>query len=290
VLAVVTASRSSLMAGSVGFLLAGRLGGEGAPVALIDADTVGAALHERLGESVRRTFSPAERGLPSLIASREELTLQLLADHSYSIDTAASGASWSIRLGQSSRRTPSPADGGPAPRGAAVPLWVLFGPQSREGGRLAVQWLAEHFGALARIDSVRRVVVSVALTATDTAMAALLGRIPAAVVISPVETGESLRGLRAELGAAGLLDGGPAAVPGERRPVGLVVEGETSVAHDVISSELGLDVVGSLPATEDYRVLRAARSRRLSSSGERLMRFARQAVGPDAATGAASGS
>jgi len=278
------------MAGSVGFLLAGRLGGEGAPVALIDADTVGAALHERLGESVRRTFSPAERGLPSLIASREELTLQLLADHSYSIDTAASGASWSIRLGQSSRRTPSPADGGPAPRGAAVPLWVLFGPQSREGGRLAVQWLAEHFGALARIDSVRRVVVSVALTATDTAMAALLGRIPAAVVISPVETGESLRGLRAELGAAGLLDGGPAAVPGERRPVGLVVEGETSVAHDVISSELGLDVVGSLPATEDYRVLRAARSRRLSSSGERLMRFARQAVGPDAATGAASGS
>ncbi len=289
-LAVVTASRSSLMAGSVGFLLAGRLGGEGAPVALIDADTVGAALHERLGESVRRTFSPAERGLPSLIASREELTLQLLADHSYSIDTAASGASWSIRLGQSSRRTPSPADGGPAARGAAVPLWVLFGPQSREGGRLAVQWLAEHFGALARIDSVRRVVVSVALTATDTAMAALLGRIPAAVVISPVETGESLRGLRAELGAAGLLDGGPAAVPGERRPVGLVVEGETSVAHDVISSELGLDVVGSLPATEDYRVLRAARSRRLSSSGERLMRFARQAVGPDAATGAASGS
>ena len=289
-LAVVTASRSSLMAGSVGFLLAGRLGGEGAPVALIDADTVGAALHERLGESVRRTFSPAERGLPSLIASREELTLQLLADHSYSIDTAASGASWSIRLGQSSRRTLSPADGGPAPRGAAVPLWVLFGPQSREGGRLAVQWLAEHFGALARIDSVRRVVVSVALTATDTAMAALLGRIPAAVVISPVETGESLRGLRAELGAAGLLDGGPAAVPGERRPVGLVVEGETSVAHDVISAELGLDVVGSLPATEDYRVLRAARSRRLSSSGERLMRFARQAVGPDAATGAASGS
>jgi len=290
VLAVVTASRSSLMAGSVGFLLAGRLGGEGAPVALIDADTVGAALHERLGESVRRTFSPAERGLPSLIASREELTLQLLADHSYSIDTAASGASWSIRLGQSSRRTLSPADGGPAPRGAAVPLWVLFGPQSREGGRLAVQWLAEHFGALARIDSVRRVVVSVALTATDTAMAALLGRIPAAVVISPVETGESLRGLRAELGAAGLLDGGLAAVPGERRPVGLVVEGETSVAHDVISAELGLDVVGSLPATEDYRVLRAARSRRLSSSGERLMRFARQAVGPDAATGAASGS
>ncbi|MDE0160507.1 MAG: hypothetical protein OXL98_02105 [Acidimicrobiaceae bacterium] len=121
-------------------------------------------------------------------------------------------------------------------------------------------------------------------------MAALLGRIPAAVVISPVETGESLRGLRAELGAAGLLDGGPAAVPGEGRPVGLVVEGETSVAHDVISAELGLDVVGSLPATEDYRVLRAARSRRLSSSGERLMRFARQAVGPDAATGAASGS
>ena len=242
------------MSGSVAYVLAHRLAGAGEQVALIDADTTGAALFERVGESARRVFSPAERGLPSLIASRAPLTPALLADHSYNMDTVEGS------------------------------LWVLFGPRHRQGGAYAAGWLADRFDDLAEIDAERRLVIAASLLSLDSELEKLLARVPAAVVVAPVGDRDQLSLLNEELGACGLFvwDGwrlGAAA----GRQVCLVVEGESEVPDDEVARVLGIPVIGSLPVSEDEKVLRTAARRRLPAVWASLVESAQRMVAAEAA-------
>ena len=246
------------MSGSVAYVLAHRLSEAGEQVALIDADTTGAALFERVGESARRMFSPSERGLPSLIASRAPLTVALLADHSYSIDTSEGS------------------------------LWVLFGPRHRRGGAYAAGWLAERFNDLAEIDAERRLVIAASLLSFDSALEKLLARVPAAAVVAPVGDLHQLSLLRDELGACGLFTWDGWRMGAADRQVCLVVEGESAVPHDEIAQVLGIPVIGSLPVSEDEKVLRTAAKRRLPAVWASLTESAQRMVAADA-TGQATG-
>lgn len=257
-LAVVATSFSRLMSGSAAYVVSSRLAREGEPITLIDVEAAEQAFAERLGESVGRIFVPADRGLPSIIASHEELTLQLLADHCYTLDATVQ------RLGRKPRR-------------AGVPLWILFGPHNRDGCMFAAQWLVEHFEELNRIDSQRRVMLAASLPSAGTALAALLARVSAAVVISQVETEQQLAALRAELAGSGLLDGESSAATGAGRRIALAVLGNKSLDHELIAAESGIEIVGDLNDIHDERVLNSARRRRLSTRGERLVEFVREA-------------
>ena len=85
-LAILAAEDARLDAGSVGLALARRWSNHGEPVLLVDADTTGSRLAERFGAARRAEYSPALRGMASLIVAREPLNLKSLADHCYSLD------------------------------------------------------------------------------------------------------------------------------------------------------------------------------------------------------------
>ncbi len=224
-LAVVGASAARLHANSVAFCLARAWSGSGRPVALIDADTAGSALYERLGEATTAVHDPARRGLASLMASRTRLTTDVLAEHSYEMG-----------------------------RGPGS-LWMLLGPRHPGGGGLAASWLAEHFDGLVRIDSERTVVVAASLLGLDLSLSALLARMPAATVVAPVGSSDDLGRLRDGLQRAGLA--GRAGCT-----VGLVVEGNSPLSDGEISDGLGIEVAGRLRVRSDAALLRAASRRR----------------------------
>lgn len=90
-LAVVAASGARVDPGSLGLALARRWSESGEQALFIDADASGARLASRFGAAVQAEFSPALRGLPSLMAARRPLTLALLAEHCYSLDTFPRG-------------------------------------------------------------------------------------------------------------------------------------------------------------------------------------------------------
>ena len=129
-LVLLAADGTRLDAGSVGLALTRRWADAGAPALFVDADTDGTRLAGRLGQVAFADYSPAARGLPSLIVAREPLTLRLLADHCYSLDTAAGS------------------------------LWALFAPSHPDGGKHAAQWLAERIDDLATVGRERAVLVA----------------------------------------------------------------------------------------------------------------------------------
>lgn len=222
-LAVVGASGARLFANSVAYCLARVWSGSGSgrPVALIDADTTGSALYERLGECGLGVYAPERRGLPSLMASRSSLAVPSLAEHSYEMG-----------------------------RGPGS-LWMLFGPRHIDGGGLAAGWLAKRFEDLVRIDSERAVVVAASLLRLDVRLSGLLARVTAAVVIVPLASAEALDGLRRELHDAGLAGRAGCSI-------GLVVEGDSSLSDGEIAETLGIAVAGRLRVRPDAAVLRAA--------------------------------
>ena len=126
-LTLLAAEGTRLDAGSVGLALSRRWSDAGDRVLFVDADASGSRLAERFGEAVRAEYSPAVRGLPSLIVAREPLTLKLLADHCYSLDASAGL------------------------------LWALFAPYHPAGAQYAARWLGEHADDLRAVDRERSV-------------------------------------------------------------------------------------------------------------------------------------
>ena len=225
-LAVVGSAASRLHANSVGYCLAQSWAAAGRPVVLVDADTTGSALFERLSEATSRRYDPQQRGLPSLMAARSGVTAEALAAHSYR----------------------APGDEGS--------LWMLLGPRHVEGGALAARWLADRFGDLCRVDSERAMVLAASLLLADGRLRALLSLVPAVAVIAPVRSVDDLCGLRHELHEAGLdpCDG--------HRSLSVVVEGDSHLGDAEIAEVLGVQVAGRLREAADARVLCSPQRRR----------------------------
>ena len=247
-LAVVTAPGARLDAGSVALALARRWSDAGESVVFVDADPSGARLAERLREAEHAEYSPAVRGLPSLIVAREPLAVGSLADHCYSLDTAAGS------------------------------LWALFAPHHPAGAELAALWLGDRAEGLAAVDAHRSVVVSSSLPAGAEALAPVLWASAVLAVVAPVETAEAARRLSQFCRDLRLSD-----LRCRHRVV--IVEGESSVSDDDIRVEAGMHVVGRLQVVDDNRVLRAQGGRRerafaakIDDIAARLLAVSRSAV------------
>ena len=224
-LAVVTADGALLDAGSVGLALARRWSDSGERVLFVDADASGSRLAERFGEAARAEYSPAVRGLPSLIVVREQLTLRLLADHCYSLDTS---------------------DGS---------LWALFAPYHPAGAQHAARWLGEHADDLSAVDRQRSVIVSASLSDAANSLEPLLRAMPVVVVLAAVESMEQAKALWTQSRDAGLR--GPRS--GQRV---VIVEGDPPLGDEEIGVEAGMRVAGRLPVIDDERILRMQGGRR----------------------------
>ena len=224
-LALLAAEGTRLDAGSVGLGLSRRWSDGGDPVLFVDADTSGSRLAERFGEAVRAEYSPAVRGMASLIVAREPLTLRLLADHCYSLDTS---------------------------RGS---LWALFAPYHPAGAQYAARWLGEHAEDLVAVDRERSVVVSASLRNAANSLEPLLGAVPVVVVLAAVESADAAKALWAACRDAGLMSFA-------RRHRLLIVEGSSPLGDDEIHAESGLRVAGRLPVLDDDKILRLQGGRR----------------------------
>lgn len=250
-LVVLTADRGHLDAGSVTLALARRWSEAAEQVLFVDADVTGSRLAQRYSDAVHADYSPARRGLPSLIVARERLSLKLLADHCYSLDTAAGS------------------------------LWALFAPDHPEGGQYAAGWLAQRADELAAVDTQRTVVVSSSLPQGATRLAPLArNRAAVVVVLAPVESLDAAKALWTLLRDLGL--------PGARCPHrALIVEGDSPLDDDEIGIEAGMNVAGRLPVVDDDRMLRPPSGRRdrafaasLDEIAGRILAFSRLASAP----------
>ena len=225
VLALITANGARLDAGSVGLAIARGWSDDGRQVLFIDADTSGTRLAARLGEATRAAYAPAERGLPSLMAARQPLTLKLLAEHCYSLDTAPGS------------------------------LWSLFAPQHPAGAAHAAAWLAERRQPVAELSRTRAVIVTSPALEADSPLLPLLRLARAVVFLAPAATPEQATALGELCDHTGL-----ARVPMQHRL--LAVEGSSTIADKALRAASGLHVIGRLPALEDERILRRQNTRR----------------------------
>ena len=244
-LALLAVEGSRLDAGSVGLAVARRWSDSGERVLFVDADMSGARLAERLGAAKRAEYSPADRGLPSLMVAREPLNLKTAVPHCYSM---AEGA-----------------------------LWTLFAPFHPAGGELAAAWLADRAAELEAIDRQRTVVLASSMRPAGSPLDPLLRAAAVVVVLAPVETGEQAAALWELLRGAGLMGF-------KRAHRALIVEGESPLDDDEIRVEAGMHVVGRLPVIEDDRVLRLPGGRRERTFTRRLDAIAARllaAVAPD---------
>ena len=234
-LAVLATEGAHLNAGSVGLSLARRWSESGERALFVDADASGSRLAERFGAAVRADFSPAARGLPSLIVAREPLTLKSLAAHCYSLDEGS--------------------------------LWALFAPFHPAGAAYAAGWLGERAGDLMTLDRERSVVLASSVGVGATGLAPLLQVAPVLVVLAPVKNGEQAAALWTlchDLALMGF----------DRGQRVLIVEGSSSLDDDEIRSESGLNVAGRLPVIDDERVLRQQIGRKDRAFGRELDKIA----------------
>ena len=237
VLVVLAADGARLDAGATGLALARRWSDAGSRVLFVDADTAGSRLARRLGEVEHADYSPTVRGLPSLMVARKPLTLRLLADHCYSLNTAAGS------------------------------LWALFAPFHPAGGEHAARWLAERADGLAALERELRVVLSASLHSGRQHLRPVLQAAPVVAVVAPVESGEQAKDLWTRCRDAGLMEF-------ERRQRVLVVEGDSPLDDDYIGAETGMRVAGRLPVIDDGRVLRLQGGRRDRAFGRSLDKVA----------------
>jgi len=225
VLALVSPRGAALDAGSVGLAVARAWAGADRQVLFIDGDTEGSALADRLGTATRAGYSPVERGLPSLIAVRQPLTLKLLADHCFDLGTDPGS------------------------------LWSLFAPFHPAGAAHAAGWLAERVPQLRDLGRERTVLVASSGLHADSPLLPLLRAARIVVFLAPAQTPEQVTSLGELREAAGL------AQPGRQHGL-LVVEGSSSIADGVMRTASGVPVAGRLPVLEDEGVLRLQGGRR----------------------------
>lgn len=237
-LGIVSAPGAGLDAGLVGLLMARRWSAAGQETILVDADTAGGALARRLGSAMQSEYLPAERGLPSLIAAREPLTLKLMADHCYSLD------------------------------GAAGLRWVLFAPGHPDGAKHAVRWLSERASELMEIDRERSIVISCSLADDEDDLLPLLKVMPRLVLLAPARTRGDAEELQTWCERRGLLDDSHSgAAP---RHVCVAIVGPTALQDDEIEAIARLPVAGRLPEIDDKKLLQMSRRRRDRASTREL--------------------
>ena len=217
-LAVLAPPGAGLDAGSVGLALARRWSESAGRALFVDVDTTGSRLAQRYGAATRAEYSPAVRGMPSLIVAREPLELKTLADHCYSLGDSQGS------------------------------LWALFAPFNVQAGVYAAGWLTERAEALAAVDRYRSVVLAASLSGASL-LAPLLKSCAVAVVVAPVESRESAAALWSMCRDAGLMGF-------ERGHRLLIVEGSSPLGDDEILAEAGMHVAGRIPAVDDERLLR----------------------------------
>lgn len=237
VLVVASAEGVRLDAGSVGLAVARLWSEADNPVVFVDGDASGSGLAARFGAVENADYSPAARGLPSLIVAREPLTLRLLAEHCYSLSTSAGS------------------------------LWALFGPRHPGGAAVAARWLAQRRGDLLEIDARRRVVVSSSLGVGGERTAPVVRAAPVVAVVAAVESVEQARALGAQCRA----DGSEGA---RRRRRVLIVEDGSPLVDGEIEAAAGMRIAGRLPVIDDEKVLRLQGGRRERAFVKSLKRIA----------------
>ncbi len=236
-LAVVTTPTTRLDAGAVGLALARCWSAAGLSVLFVDAAREGSTLAKRVGETSRTGFSPADRGLPSLMVSREEPQLRTLANHCYDLEVSAGS------------------------------LWALFGPFNADAAALAMQWLSEHVDPMTSIDAVRRVIVATSLQHEPSPLNPLLLAAEVLVIVAPVSDADAARQLRQLCADAGVM------VFGRNHRL-LVVEGACELGDEELHLQTELHVAGRLPVVDDDRMLRERPHRRDRAVGGELDKVA----------------
>lgn len=220
--------------GSVAVAVARRWAAHGRDVLLVDADASGPALARRLGEATRAGFSPAQRGVPSLIAARRPLSAAVLGEHCWRLATAGDDAG-AVRL--------------------------LLGPTSTAGAQAAATWLAHHADGLLAANAGRHTIVSMRVPLLE-GLEAFLGAASAVVLLAPADTEERLEALRAvstTLGKAAL-----------RCSPCVVIDGPAVRSYDQIGAVTGLHVAGRLDAAPQ-RALLGSRTRRRDATAAQAL-------------------
>ena len=218
-LVVVGGDRTRLDTGSLALALARRLSESGRRVLFVDADATGSRLAARCGPAIGASFSPAARGLPTLIAARDPLAAEALAAHCYSLSAGPES------------------------------LWMLFAPESAAGGRFAAGWLAERVADLRELHRTREVVVSVPSWQHHEAVLPLLRNASVLIHHQRIANEGAAEALARWSGSAGL----PTA--GNGRSV-LLVEADSPLEDARQQMITGMWVVGRVPFLADEKVLR----------------------------------
>lgn len=247
-LVVAGGDRTRLDTGSLALALARRLGESDRKALFVDADATGSRLARRCGRALGAPFSPATRGLPTLIVARDPMRVDTLAAHCYSL-----GA----RPGS---------------------LWLLFAPDSAAGGRVAAGWLAERAAELRELDRTRRVVVSVPSWQQVDAVLPLLEHASALVHHRHFAGEGTAEAFAAWLRQAGLSGSAP-----QLRL--LLAEADAPPADGALQRITGLEVIGRLPLISDEKLLRMRFRGRDSSFGTVLADVAGRLSGIIDATG-----
>ena len=226
-------------AGSIAVALCRHWSRAGRDVLFVDADLDATGLAERFGTAVRSNFAPALRGVPTLIAAGEPLSLDSVAPHSYSRESAGEK------------------------------LWLLFAPLNVTGAGYAAAWLVERADDLVAMSAQRRVVVASALLHRDGRLLPLLRAAAVVVILGIAETDEQVTLLRTVCEDAGLLG-----LSLQHRL--LLLEGTSPLDDDELRLATGLHVGGRLPFVEDERVLSLPGGRKALGGGRRMKAFAEQ--------------
>ena len=224
-LVLLAAEDARLDAGSVGLALARRWSEAGEQALFVDADTTGSRLARRLGEVAHADYSPAARGLPSLMVAREPLTQRLLADHCYSLT------------------------------GGAGSLWALFAPFHPEGGQHGAAWLAEHADEFAGVDRERAVILASSFPAGARRLAPAVRAGAVLVLLAPVESVEAAKALWALCRG---FDLSSRQCPHRA----LIVEGDCPLGDDEVGATTGMHVAGRVSVVDEERMLRLGGGRR----------------------------
>ena len=120
-----------LDAGTAAVAIARSWARAGRDVLLVDADAHGSGLSQRIGAATRLALDPAQRGLPSLIASRASLSAESVAQHCWLLPTSGGGS-----------------------------LHLLGAPTHPYGAHQAAAWLADRARKLAELAERWAVIVS----------------------------------------------------------------------------------------------------------------------------------
>lgn len=195
-------ARPLIDAGALAVALGHGLAAAGVDVALIDADAWGTRLAQRIAAACRVELSPAERGLPTLIAARCGLGPDTIREHCWSLP----------RRGR-----------------AGGEVLLAAAPAHGAGAQLAAGWLADRSGQLAA--AARRLAVVMPLPGAYAApYRALEAAASVRVHAVPQRGTDAPGGLRGVLAAFGLrslpdpviglgcADGGDAALLGRIGP------------------------------------------------------------------------